>query len=90
MKRRTFLGAALACASLVAALQVHYQRVAIVVAPDAIAHQAPVDESPTAFTVHDGAELDILDQKEDWLQVTTDSRKIGWVHADKLLIAPKA
>jgi len=27
-------------------------------------------QSPTAFTVHDGAELRVLDQKGDWLQVS--------------------
>ena len=62
---------------------------AIVVAADAIAHQAPVDESPTAFTVHDGAELEVLDQKDDWLQVSVDARKIGWLHSGKVSV-PKA
>jgi tetratricopeptide (TPR) repeat protein len=78
------IAALLLCVCLGAALQLHYQRVAIVVAPDAKVQQAPVDESPNAFTVQDGAELDILDQKDGWLQVTADSRKIGWVHADKV------
>jgi tetratricopeptide (TPR) repeat protein len=84
------IGAALLCVGLASLLQLHSQRVAIVVDADAIAHQAPVDESPTAFTVHDGAELDILDQKDDWLQVSVDARKIGWLHRAKVSVAPKA
>jgi uncharacterized protein YgiM (DUF1202 family) len=61
---------------------------AIVVAQEAVARQAPLDESPSAFTLHDGAELQVLDQKDEWLQVKVDSRRIGWVRKDLVLTAP--
>jgi tetratricopeptide (TPR) repeat protein len=48
--------------------------------------QAPIDEAQSAFTVHDGAELQILDRKDDWFQVTTDPRRIGWLRRDQVLV----
>jgi uncharacterized protein YgiM (DUF1202 family) len=29
--------------------------------------------------VHDGAELRVVEQKGDWLQVTTDEKRFGWI-----------
>jgi tetratricopeptide (TPR) repeat protein len=65
-------------------------RLAIVIAPEAVVRQGPLDESQTAFTVHDGAELRVLDHKDDWLQVCTDSRRIGWLHRAQVLPLPGA
>jgi tetratricopeptide (TPR) repeat protein len=59
---------------------------AVVVAQEAVVRQAPVDESQTAFTLHDGAELQILDQKDQWLQVQADPKRIGWVRRDSLFL----
>jgi tetratricopeptide (TPR) repeat protein len=60
----------------------------IVVTRDAVVRHGPLDESQMAFTVHDGAELSVLDQKDDWLKVTTDPARIGWVRRDQVLVAP--
>ena len=57
---------------------------AIVIAPEATARQAPLDESQPAFTLHDGAEVEVLDQKDQWMQVQVDRRRTGWVHRDML------
>ena len=58
---------------------------AVVVTRDAVVRQGPLDESQTAFTLHDGAEIQVLDRKDDWLQVTTDPHRIGWIHRDQVL-----
>jgi SH3-like domain-containing protein len=58
---------------------------AIIVAKDAIARQAPLEESQNAFTLHDGAELQVLDQKDEWLQVRADTRRIGWVRKESVV-----
>jgi tetratricopeptide (TPR) repeat protein len=55
---------------------------AIVVVPETTGRQAPLDESQPAFTVHDGAELQILDRKDQWLQVRVDARRTGWIRKD--------
>jgi tetratricopeptide (TPR) repeat protein len=54
-------------------------RVAIVTATDATVRNSPLDEAPSSFTAHDGAELRVLDHKGDWLQVTDDAQRFGWV-----------
>jgi tetratricopeptide (TPR) repeat protein len=65
--------------------QTRLTRTAIVTARDAVVRHGPLDESQTAFTVHDGAELLVLDRKDDWLQVSIDPRRIGWVRRDQVL-----
>ena len=64
----------------------HFVRRAVVIDREAVARQGPLDESQTAFVLHDGAELEVLDQKDNWLQVSTDPRRIGWVRRDQVLI----
>lgn len=53
--------------------------IAIVVSADATIRNGPFDESPSTFTAHDGAELQVLDQKDNWLQVTDGGRNVGWI-----------
>src|SRR5262249_42156176 len=82
--------AALVNTCLLAAVQLdRFTKTAVVVAQEAAVRQGPLDESQTAFTVHDGAELRVLDRKDDWLQVTTDSRRIGWVREDQVTLTPQ-
>jgi uncharacterized protein YgiM (DUF1202 family) len=52
---------------------------AVVTARDVIIRNGPLDESQTAFTANDGAELRVLDRKDDWLQVSDGTRRIGWL-----------
>lgn len=79
--------AALLCACVFAALREnHFTRAAIVVTREAAVRYGPLAESPAAFTVHDGAELLILDQKDDWLQVSAGPRKTGWLRRDQTLV----
>ncbi len=64
------------------------EQTAIVVARDVPVRNGPFEESPTAFTVQDGAEMRVLDRKNDWLQVTTGARRIGWVARQHVLVTP--
>ena len=76
------------CASLAAAFyQDRLVRTAIVVAHNAVVRHGPLPEASEAFLVHDGAELDVLDEKDDWLQVSVDQRRIGWLRKDDVLLA---
>jgi tetratricopeptide (TPR) repeat protein len=58
----------------------------IVIAQETTVRQAPLEESQSAFTLHDGAEVQILDRKDQWLQVQTDPRRTGWVRRENLLL----
>jgi tetratricopeptide (TPR) repeat protein len=77
--------ALLLCVGFAAAFhQNRLARTVIVVASEAVVRQSPFDEAQSVFSVHDGAELEVLDQKDQWLQVTTDPRRIGWLHRDQV------
>ena len=71
---------AILCVCLALAFsQVNGQQIAIVTVADATVRNSPLDQSPSTFTAHDGAELRVIDSKDDWLQVTDDTRRIGWL-----------
>jgi tetratricopeptide (TPR) repeat protein len=58
----------------------------VVIARETPVRITPHDEARAAFTVNDGAELRVLDRKNDWLQVTDGSaRNHGWIHAVRLV-----
>ena len=81
--------AGLACACLGEAIyESRFAPLAIVIARNAVARHGPLEESQTAFTAHDGGELRVLDEKDDWLQVTTDPRHIGWLRREQVVLAP--
>ena len=74
------------CGSLTAALYENRAvETAVVIAPEAVVRRGPLEESQNAFAVHDGAELRVLDRKDDWLLVTTDPRRTGWLRRDQVL-----
>jgi len=69
----------------------YYQRmvrIVIVTVPDALVRQRPLDTAPNAFPVHDGAEMRLLERRENWLQVSPDPSRIGWITQDNALIYP--
>jgi uncharacterized protein YgiM (DUF1202 family) len=45
-----------------------------------------LDEAPPAVTVHDGAELTVLDTKNDWLQVRVDNQHVGWIKREQITV----
>lgn len=65
-------------------------RMAIVTVTDATVRNSPLDEAPGSFTAHDGAELRVLDHKDDWLQVTDDAQRFGWVKRSSVNWSPRS
>lgn len=66
-------------------------RYAVVVVSKVAAHSSPFEGSDKTFDLQDGAEVRILDEKEDWIQATTDARRTGWIqkrNVDFLLMRP--
>jgi tetratricopeptide (TPR) repeat protein len=59
---------------------------AIVTAHEVSVRNGPFGESPSAFTVHDGAELLVLDHKDNWLQVTDGNRRTGWLKRSEVVL----
>jgi tetratricopeptide (TPR) repeat protein len=48
---------------LVCVWKINSAPIAVVIANDAVVRNGPLEESPSSFTVHDGAELNVLDEK---------------------------
>jgi tetratricopeptide (TPR) repeat protein len=59
---------------------------AIVVAGEADARNGPLDESQSIFKVRDGAELDVVDHKNGWLQVTDAAQRTGWLRQNQVIL----
>ena len=64
-------------------------KTAIVVSRDVPVRKGPLEDAATAFTVHDGAELRVVDQNNDWLKITSDPSRIGWLRRDQVLLSPQ-
>jgi tetratricopeptide (TPR) repeat protein len=81
----------LSCVCLGAAAAVHFtKQTAVIIEPEATARSGPFNEAQAAFTAHDGAELAVLNRRNDWLQVTDDSGRIGWLPRQQLEVLPGA
>ena len=64
--------------------------VAVVTAAEATARSGPFDDAQSAFTVHDGAELRVLDRHDQWVQVAGGAGKIGWLNLKQVEVLPGA
>jgi len=69
-------------------LSLRASRPAVVVAHDAVVRSGPLEESPTAFKLQDGAEVSVLDEKDQWLQVTAGGQRVGWIRRDQAQLLP--
>jgi len=52
---------------------------AVVVANEAAARLGPLDESQVAFTLRDGAEVEVLAARPGWMQIKDSRGRRGWV-----------
>jgi tetratricopeptide (TPR) repeat protein len=64
------------------------KQTAVIVAPEATARSGPFDEAQSVFTARDGVELAVLSRRDDWLQVTDGSGKIGWLQDKQAEVLP--
>jgi tetratricopeptide (TPR) repeat protein len=62
----------------------------VVVSANVTARSGPFNDAQSAFTARDGAELFVLDRRDDWVQVADGSGKIGWLPAKQVEILPGA
>jgi tetratricopeptide (TPR) repeat protein len=81
------------CSGAILALQAanHFNSaIAVVTSVEATARSGPFDDAQSAFTARDGAELRVLDQHADWVQVADGAGKIGWLSKKQVEILPGA
>jgi len=92
--RRYVLAAGLAGAFCAAGLLLAWRErclntVAIVIQREVVMHHGPLDESPSLQTLHDGQELRLMDQKDNWLQLAGGARGAGWLKRSQVLLLPR-
>ena len=63
---------------------------AVVTVAEATARSGPFDDAQSAFTVRDGAELSVLDQRDGWVQVANNAGKSGWLSTKLVAVLPGA
>jgi len=56
----------------------------VITTSEAVVRRGPFDESQSAFTVRDGAELLVVDSKDNWLQVADAAQHTGWIRTNQL------
>jgi len=59
--------------------------IVIVIRPDTMVRNGPLESSQNSFTAQDGAEMRVIDKKTDWLQVTDSNGRVGWVNRDAVV-----
>ena len=52
---------------------------AVVIVPEAVVRRSPLEEAPSVFTLHDGAELLVLDRKDGWQEIADAAGHSGWL-----------
>lgn len=65
--------------------ETHARQFAVVAVPEISVRHGPLEESQPAFTAYDGAELEVLDRKDHWVQVRAGTQQVGWVPKESLL-----
>jgi uncharacterized protein YgiM (DUF1202 family) len=58
----------------------------VVTARNTVVRYGPFAESQSAFTAADGAELTLLDHKDDWFQVSDGGKTIGWLKTNAVTV----
>jgi tetratricopeptide (TPR) repeat protein len=64
--------------------------IAVVTSDQATARSGPFNEAQSVFTARDGAELKVLNQHDDWVQVANNAGKIGWLSRKQVAVLPGA
>jgi tetratricopeptide (TPR) repeat protein len=59
---------------------------AVIVAREAIVRYGPLDESRNSYSLNDGAEVEVLDRQDKWLQVRDPARRTGWLRRDQAVV----
>lgn len=68
------------------ALIANHSTKSAVVVQETQAKTGPLDDSQNAFTAKDGTELTVLDERDDWLQVTDTRNRLGWIKRDAVQV----
>jgi tetratricopeptide (TPR) repeat protein len=58
---------------------------AVIIVKEAVARYGPLPESQPAYHLGDGAEVTVLDAKDNWVQLRDAAKRVGWVKRDQVM-----
>jgi tetratricopeptide (TPR) repeat protein len=61
---------------------------AIVAEADTTVHYGPLEESQQFYVLSDGAEVEVVDHKGEWLQVIDRQQRVGWIRQQQAVLFP--
>lgn len=56
----------------------------IIVAPEAVVRLGPLEASQSSHSLRDGAEVTILETRQDWLRVQDAQKRVGWLRSTQV------
>lgn len=59
---------------------------AIIIAPKADVRTAPIENSGVAFILHEGTKVELLNENDEWLEITIAGGNIGWIPRADLVV----
>lgn len=62
-----------------------FERSAVVIVSEAVVRPGPFEESPSAFTLRDGAEVTVIGKKDNWLEIADASERTGWLQEKQVI-----
>jgi tetratricopeptide (TPR) repeat protein len=62
----------------------YFTKPAVVISKEAVVRYGPLAESKSFYTLRDGSEITVLDQKDGWYQIIDPAKRSGWVRQENL------
>ena len=78
----------LVAAALIGALyDLSHAKPAVIIVPEAVVRYGPLEESHTFYTLHDGSEVRLLEDRPDnaWVKVEDGNGRQGWLKREQVL-----
>ena len=75
---------------LISAVRTELAQSSVVIVPEAVVRRGPFEESLSAFSLRNGAEVTVQDRNAEWLKILDGSQRTGWLPQRQLLPVPGA
>ncbi len=64
----------------------HTSEKGVIIVAEAAVRRGPLAESQTAFSLRDGTEVRVVEERDEWRRIEDSENRSGWVQSDRLVI----